>query len=284
MPKHHGWVLLLLFASLSAVSGHAAAPSEPEPEPNTSAPAASTVFVPVIATAVLAPAASTGLPAAPTGPPTPASMTGPVQAHAMSATAPALPAPPAKPADTAPAAATTAAPAASTAAVAHLDYSYLEATTLQTQPYGHTDIGHGQRFTASFALSTQAFLVAKGARRNLATQNTHTWDLGVGINSERTPGHNFFLEILWNGYSVDALSLPDNTAHGWAVETGVRALPVSKIELFATLRYTQNRADPGHLSGETGAFYHLGHDWALGFSVAASPVENDYLLNLRWYY
>lgn len=196
-----------------------------------------------------------------------------------------------------PAAATkTAAPAAATSAGAPAaaapkplapkgpNYSYLDFTTFQAQPYGPEDIGHGQQVTGSYALSDRAFLVGDYTRTHHSSFTTRRYDLGVGINSAGTWGHNFFAELLWNDASSEPVSAPETSARGYAVAVGVRAIPMQDIELYTFVRHDQNDAIPSHTAGEAGVLYSLNTTVTIGFSLGADAVENEYLLSLRWYY
>jgi hypothetical protein len=163
-------------------------------------------------------------------------------------------------------------------------YSYVDFTTFQAQPYGPEDIGHGQQLTVSYALSDRAFVVGDFTRTHHSTFVTRRYDFGIGVNTAGTWGHNFFLELLWNGASTDPVAAPGESAHGYAIATGVRAVPVQDVELYAFIRHDQNDAIPSHTAGEMGVLYDLNRTITLGFSLGADAVENEYLLSLRWYY
>lgn len=233
----------------------------------------SSITLPPYSATLIAPAAaSMPMPLPVLGPPKPATVAAPQAAVPVAAAAPALPAPPA-----------TAVPAEPAPPPARIDYSYLEAGGLQTQPYGHHDIGHGQRFDMSFAFNDHVFFAGDATRRNLAVVTTHTFDAGVGINTDN-PGHNFYAALYWDGFGMASVAHTGASAHGYAIGVGVRALPVPQVELYARMRYRHNSAYPGNLEGECGFLYHLMPQLAAGFTVGASTLENDYIFTLRWYY
>ena len=164
-------------------------------------------------------------------------------------------------------------------------YSYVQVTLFQAQPYGPEDIGHGEELDASYALSPRSFMVAEFDRTSHTAFSTRRYDLGVGLNTAGTWGHSFFTELLLTGASIDPLSAPSSTAHGWAVESGVRVIPMQDVELYAWLRHDENDEFPGHTSGRTGFYYHLFHtQWIVGFSMGVDAQENNYLLSLKWSY
>jgi hypothetical protein len=233
------------------------------------------ITLPPYSATVLAPgAASLSMPLPMLGPPKPATVAAPQAAVPAAAAAPALPAPPAT---------AVSAQSAPPPVPARIDYTYLELGDMQTQPYGHRDIGHGQRLDLSFALSDHVFFAGDATRRNLAIVTTHTYDLGLGVNSDN-PGHNFYAALYWDGFGMDPVAHPGDSAHGYAIGLGVRALPVPQVELYARMRYRHNSAYPGNLEGECGFLYHFMPQLAAGFTVGASSLENDYVFTLRWYY
>ncbi|HEY1772898.1 MAG TPA: hypothetical protein VGH91_06880 [Gammaproteobacteria bacterium] len=193
------------------------------------------------------------------------------------------------------AAAKTAAPAAGTSAKPAAapkppaphgpTYSYVQATLFLAQPYGPEDIGHGEELDASYALSPRSFLVGEFDRTSHTAFSTRRFDAGFGLNSAGTWGHSYFAELLWTGASTDPISAPGSAAHGWAVETGVRTIPMEDVELYTWVRHDENDDFPGHTSGRAGFFYHLFHtQWIIGFSMGADAQENNYLLSLKWSY
>ncbi len=229
------------------------------------APPTATLFAPA--------ATSLSMPLPILGPPKPATVAAPQAAVPMAAAAPALPATPATTVSAEPA-----------APPARIDYSYIEIGQLQAQPYGHHDIGHGQSFDLSYGLGDHFFIAGDATRRNLQVSSTRSYDLGFGINTTN-PGHNFFAALYWDSFNIDPLSSPGRSANGYGLGVGVRALPVPAVELYATLRYHRNAAFPGdHTEGDCGFLYHFDPRLALGFSVSANSLENDYLFSLRWYY
>jgi len=215
---------------------------------------------------------------------------------------PALTAAPPQAAATAPpaAASKTAAPAAATAANAAAvppaaaqkppapkgpTYSYLQVTLFLAQPYGPEDVGHGEELDVSYALSPRAFLVGEFDRTSHSAFVTRRYDVGFGLDSAATGGHSFFAEFLWTGASTEPRTAPGLAAHGYAVETGVRVVPVEDVELYTWLRHDENDDLPGHTSGRAGFYYHLFHtQWIVGVSLGADAQENNYLLSLKWSY
>jgi hypothetical protein len=215
---------------------------------------------------------------------------------------PALTAAPPQAATTAPpAAAKTAAPAASTSAKAlpgtppppapqpvapkGPEYSYVQTALFLAQPYGPEDIGHGEELDLSYALTRQAFLAAEFDRTSHTAFSTRRFDVGFGLDTADTGSHSFFMELLWTGASIDPIALPGSAAHGWAAETGVRAVPMQDVELYTWLRHDENDDFPGHTSGRAGFYYHLFHtQWIIGFSLGADAQETNYLLSLKWSY
>jgi hypothetical protein len=212
---------------------------------------------------------------------------------------PALTAAPPQAATTAPpAAAKSAPPAASTSAKASVTpppakppppdgpvYSYLQATLFLAQPYGKEDVGHGEELDASYALTRQAFLVGEFDHTSHTDFTTRRYDAGIGLDTDSTWGHSYFMQLLLTGASIDPISSPGSAAHGWAVETGVRVVPMQDVELYAWLRHDENDDFPGHTSGRMGFFYHIFHtQWIIGFSLGADAQENNYLLSLKWSY
>ncbi|HEX4299642.1 MAG TPA: hypothetical protein VH327_02120 [Gammaproteobacteria bacterium] len=164
-------------------------------------------------------------------------------------------------------------------------YSYVQAALFLAQPYGKEDVGHGEELDVSYALTPQAFLVGEFDRTSHTAFATRRYDVGLGLDTVGTWGHSYFMELLWTGASTDPISLPGSAAHGWAVETGVRVVPVQDVELYAWVRHDENDDFPGHTSGRAGFFYHLFHtQWILGVSIGADAEENTYLLSLKWSY
>jgi hypothetical protein len=164
-------------------------------------------------------------------------------------------------------------------------YSYVQAALFLAQPYGKEDVGHGEELDVSYALTPQAFLVGEFDRTSHTAFSTRRYDAGFGINTAGTWGHSYFAELLWTGASTDPVSAPGSAAHGWAVETGVRVVPVQDVELYTWVRHDENDDFPGHTSGRAGFFYHLFHSqWILGLSIGADAQENNYLLSLKWSY
>ena len=164
-------------------------------------------------------------------------------------------------------------------------YSYVQAALFVAQPYGKQDVGHGQELDASYALSGRSFLVGEFDRTSHSLFSTRRFDAGIGMNTDDTWGHNFFLELLWTGASIQPVAAPGSVAHGFALEGGVRTIPMQDVELYAWLRHDENDDLPGHTSGRMGVFYHLFHSqWIVGVSVGADAAENDYLLSLKWSY
>jgi hypothetical protein len=157
-------------------------------------------------------------------------------------------------------------------------------TTFQAQPYGPEDIGHGQQLTASYALSGRAFLVGDFFRTHHSSFITSRYDVGIGMNTDDTWGHNFFGEVLWNSASTHPVAAPDSSAHGYALAVGVRAIPMEGVELYALVRHDQNSAILSHTAGQAGVFYDLNRTVSLGFSFGVDAIDNEYLLSLRWYY
>lgn len=163
-------------------------------------------------------------------------------------------------------------------------YSYLQAALFVAQPYGKEDVGHGEELDGSYALSQWAFFVGEFDRTSHRLFATRRYDVGLGINSADTWGHNFFAELLWTGASTQPVAAPGSTAHGYALEAGVRAVPMQDVELYAWLRHDENDDLPGHTSGRLGVFYDLFGNLALGVSLGEDAGENEYLLSLRWSY
>jgi hypothetical protein len=163
-------------------------------------------------------------------------------------------------------------------------YSYVDFTTFQAQPYGPEDIGHGQQFTASYALTGRTFVVGDFFRTHHSAFVDRRFDVGIGLNTAGTWGHNYFIELLWNGASADPVAAPGSSAHGYSIAAGVRAVPVQDVELYTFIRHDENSAIRSHTAGEAGVLYDLNRTIALGFSIGADAVENEYLLSLRWYY
>jgi len=164
-------------------------------------------------------------------------------------------------------------------------YSYLQATLFLAQPYGREDVGHGEELDASYAMTPQSFLVGEFDRTSHGTFATRRFDAGVGIDTAYTWGHSYFLELLWTGAGIQPVAAPGSSAHGWAVEGGVRVVPVQDVELYAWLRHDENSDLPGHSSGRIGVLYHLFHtQWILGVGFGVDAAENDYLLSLKWSY
>ncbi|HEY3644791.1 MAG TPA: hypothetical protein VGM16_05570 [Gammaproteobacteria bacterium] len=164
-------------------------------------------------------------------------------------------------------------------------YSYVQAALFLAQPYGKEDVGHGEELDISYALSANAFLVGEFDRTSHTTFSTRRYDAGLGLNTADTSGHSYFAELLWTGASTQPQAAPGSAAHGYAVETGVRAVPVQDVELYAWVRHDENDDFPGHTSGRAGFFYHLFHSqWIIGVSVGADAAENSYLLSLKWSY
>lgn len=250
---------------LSAVLMTVLHPVRAEPVPSvasSTAPAATTAPAP----------ATSAAPPASTAPARPA-------AGAAAATAPAAGVAPTPPPTSAPTPATSAPPV-------KLQYSYVDVATLHTQPYGNHDIGHGQRVDFAYALGDGAYLVLHGIRRNLKVSTSRAYDAGFGFHTTATPGHNFFMELLWSSYSLDRQPAEDISGHDYAARLGIRALPVANLELFADLRYNHDPRLAGRSAGECGFLYHFGFapSVAAGFSLGANGKENDYLITLRWYY
>ena len=164
-------------------------------------------------------------------------------------------------------------------------YSYVQTTLFLSQPYGNEDVGHGEELDLSYALTRQAFLVGEFDRTSHTAFATRRYDVGLGLDTASTWGHSYFMELLWTGASIDPISLPGSAAHGWAVETGVRVVPMQDVELYTWVRHDENDDFPGHTSGRAGFFYHLFHtQWIVGFSLGADAQENNYLLSLKWSY
>lgn len=164
-------------------------------------------------------------------------------------------------------------------------YSYVQATLFLAQPYGPEDVGHGEELDASYALSPQSFLVGEFDRTSHTAFTTRRYDAGIGLNSAGTWGHSWFLELLYTGANTQPLEAPEISAHGYAVESGVRVIPMEDVELYAWVRHDQNDDFPGHTSGRMGFYYHLFHtQWIVGASLGADAQENNYLLSLKWSY
>jgi len=164
-------------------------------------------------------------------------------------------------------------------------YSYVQATLFLAQPYGKEDVGHGQELDASYAVSPQAFLVGEFDRTSHTAFTTRRYDAGIGLNSPATLSHSYFLELLWTGASTQPRAAPGFAAHGYAVEAGLRVVPMEDVELYTWLRHDENDDFPGHTSGRCGFFYHLFHSqWIVGVSLGADAQENNYLLSLKWSY
>jgi hypothetical protein len=164
-------------------------------------------------------------------------------------------------------------------------YSYVQATLFVAQPYGKEDVGHGEELDASYALSRQSFLVGEFDRTSHTTFATRRYDAGIGMDTASTWGHSYFMELLLTGASIRPVSAPGSVAHGYALEGGVRAVPMEDVELYAWLRHDENDDFPGHTSGRMGVFYHLLHSqWIIGVSLGADAQENNYLLSLKWSY
>jgi len=205
---------------------------------------------------------------------------------------PALTAAPPQAATTPPAAAATKAAAATPPAAPPKPpapkgpiYSYLQASLFLAQPYGAEDVGHGEEIDASYALSPRSFLVGEFDHTTHTAFSTRRYSAGVGLDSASTWGHSYFLELLWTGASTEPVAAPGAAAHGYAVEAGVRVVPVPDVELYTWLRHDENSDFPGHSSGRMGVFYHLFHtQWIVGVSMGADAQENNYLLSLKWSY
>ena len=164
-------------------------------------------------------------------------------------------------------------------------YSYVQATLFLSQPYGKEDVGHGEELDVSYALTPQAFMVAEFDRTSHTAFATRRYDVGLGLNTADTWGHSYFLELLYTGADSQPVVGPGASAHGYALETGVRVVPVQDVELYAWLRHDENDEFPGHTSGRMGFFYHLFHtQWIIGVSLGADAQENNYLLSLKWSY
>jgi hypothetical protein len=164
-------------------------------------------------------------------------------------------------------------------------YSYAQLALFLAQPYGKEDVGHGEELDVSYALSPRSFLVGEFDRTSHTAFSTRRYDVGFGLNTAGTGGHSYFAELLWTGAGTDPISVPGSSAQGWAVETGVRVVPVQDVELYTWVRHDENDDFPGHTSGRTGFFYHLFHtQWILGVSLGADAQENTYLLSLKWSY
>ena len=164
-------------------------------------------------------------------------------------------------------------------------YSYVQASLFLAQPYGLEDVGHGEELDASYALSRNAFLVGEFDRTSHTTSSTRRYDVGFGLDTNGTWGHSYFMELLWTGASTQPTAAPGLVAHGYAVEAGVRVVPVRDVELYTWLRHDENDDFPGHTSGRAGFFYHLFHtQWIIGVSFGADAQENNYLLSFKWSY
>lgn len=164
-------------------------------------------------------------------------------------------------------------------------YSYVQAALFLAQPYGPEDVGHGEELDLSYALTPRAFLAGEYDRTSHTAFATRRYSVGLGLNTADTSGHSFFGELLWTGASTQPVAAPGSAAHGYAVEAGVRAVPVQDVELYTWLRHDENDDFPGHTSGRAGFFYHLFHtQWIIGVSLGADADENTYLLSLKWSY
>lgn len=199
---------------------------------------------------------------------------------ASTSTAPAAATAPAAPASGPPAAAPPATPPPPKPAGP--DYSHLDVAALLVQPFGHANVGHGERLSLSHALSDGAFMVLDGVRRDSVGQVQRDFDVGVGIDTSDDPSRSFYAIVDWTGMGILPAGAAGRSGHGYALTGGVRVLPLQSVELYAQARYDNNRALDGHTSGEIGVLYDLRHSLWLGLSLATSSQENDYLLTLRW--
>jgi hypothetical protein len=164
-------------------------------------------------------------------------------------------------------------------------YSYVQTSLFLAQPYGLEDVGHGEELDLSYALTPRAFLAGEFDRTSHTFFNTRRYSVGVGLDTAGTWGHSYFMELLWTGASTDPVAGPGAAAHGYALEAGVRVVPVMDVELYTWLRHDENSDFPGHTSGRMGVFYHLFHtQWILGVSMGADAQENNYFLSLKWSY
>ena len=164
-------------------------------------------------------------------------------------------------------------------------YSYVQASLFLAQPYGLEDIGHGEELDLSYALTPRAFLTGEFDHTSHTAFSTRRYSVGLGLDTAGTWGHSYFMELLWTGASTDPATAPGFAAHGYAVEAGVRVVPVRDVELYTWVRHDENSDFPGHTSGRMGFFYHLFHtQWIIGVSMGADAQENNYLLSLKWSY
>src|SRR5262249_21467372 len=79
------------------------------------------------------------------------------------------------------------------------DYSYLDVAALLVHPSGDADVGHGERITASDALSERAFVILDGARFDSVGEVRHSFDVGFGLNTRDDSGHSFYATLTWTG-------------------------------------------------------------------------------------
>lgn len=164
------------------------------------------------------------------------------------------------------------------------DYSHLDVAGLLVQPFGHENVGHGERVSFSYALSDGAFVVLDGVRHDSVGQVQRDFDVGVGIDTTDDPSRSYYAIVDWTGMGILPTGGSGKSGHGYALAGGVRVLPLQSVELYAQMRYDSNSALDGHSSGEIGVLYDLRHSLWLGVSMATTSQENDYLLTLRWDY
>lgn len=162
------------------------------------------------------------------------------------------------------------------------DYSHLDASALLVQPFGDDDVGHGEKLSVSRALSEGAFLILDGARYDSGGTVRHSFDLGVGINTDGSTGRSFYATVTWTGDGFQPSSGDGVHGHGYAVAGGIRVLVLPSLELDTEARYDSNRALDGHLSGQLGLLYEFHPRLWIGLTLGTSALENDYLLTLRW--
>lgn len=196
-------------------------------------------------------------------------------------------APVAATAQAAPAAGTAAKPAAAAAAPApppkpRPDYSHLDVAALLVQPFGNSDVGHGQKLALSDALSDGAFVILDGARIDSVGEVRHSFDLGVGLHTDGDSVSNFYATLSWTGVGLAPTATPGSSGHGYALVGGVRVMPLPALEMGAELRYDNNKVLAGHTSGQLDLFYGFSHRLWLGLTLGTNSMENAYSLTFRW--
>lgn len=143
------------------------------------------------------------------------------------------------------------------------------------QPFGDGDVAHGEKLKLSDALSPDAFLVLDGARIDSVGDVRHSFDVGIGINTDGDSVSDFYATLSWTGAGFRLTVGRSEHGHGYALAGGIRGVSMVSLEMDAEVRYDNNPVLHGHTAGSLGLLYEFHQGLRLGLTIGTNAMDND---------